>query len=208
MDLQQIIDQHGGLASIAGELGMTEQQAGSGIQALLPAILGGFARNAQGGESAIGALVETVESAGGGGLLANVLGNQPTRTDAGNAIVAQIFGSQGTSQTVVDHVAGTSGIDAGMLRKLLPVVAMLAAGYMSHSSSDASGGLAGVIGNLVGGGETSGGGFGGLLGSLLGGGNSAASATSTGALGALLDQNGDGSSLDDILSFAGKFMSR
>lgn len=52
-------------------------------------------------------------------------------------------------------------------------------------------------------------GLGGLLGGLLGGQGSAATgarAAVPGGLGSLLDMNGDGNALDDILGMAGKMM--
>lgn len=207
MDLQQIIDQAGGLGSLASELGIDEGQASNGIKALLPAVLSGFATSAQGGGSAIGALAGAVEAAGGKGLIDNVLGNQPTKVAAGHDILGHIFGSQAAGEAVADHAASQNGLDAGVLQKLLPVAAMLAAGYMSHSSAGSPGGLAGALGSLVGAAPASGGGLGGMLGSLLGGGT-ASTAAHSGPLGSLLDQNGDGSSLDDILGLAGKLISR
>ena len=56
---------------------------------------------------------------------------------------------------------------------------------------------------MLGGGQAGGGGLGGLLGSLLGGGKGQA-----GDLGAMLDRNGDGNPLDDILGMAGKLTGR
>ena len=47
MDLQQIIAQAGGVEAIAGQLGISPDQASSGIGALLPAVLGGFKKTAQ-----------------------------------------------------------------------------------------------------------------------------------------------------------------
>jgi hypothetical protein len=56
----------------------------------------------------------------------------------------------------------------------------------------------------------SGGGLGGLLGSLLGGQDAGAGSTTAGAaspgLASMLDLNGDGNPLDDILRMAGKAM--
>jgi hypothetical protein len=47
MQLSDILAQAGGLQSIARELGVSEAQAASGAEALLPAILGGFKKQAQ-----------------------------------------------------------------------------------------------------------------------------------------------------------------
>jgi hypothetical protein len=47
MQLTDILAQMGGLQSMARELGVSENQAASGAAALLPAILGGFKKQAQ-----------------------------------------------------------------------------------------------------------------------------------------------------------------
>ena len=92
------------------------------------------------------------------------------------------------------HAAAQTGIDPSLLKKMLPILAMLVAGYMAKQS----GGGAQT-------GEASGG-LGGLLGGLLGGGSQAAGSAGAGGLGSLLDMNGDGNPLDDIIGMAGKMM--
>lgn len=137
MDLQQIIAQTGGLGAIAGQLGISEEQVGSGIEVLLPAVLGGFKKSVEGSDAGLGGLVSAVQGAGGGGLINNVLGSEPTNVATGNDILGQIFGSKDVSRAVADHAAGQTDLDSGTLKKLLPIVAMLAAGLYntSHSSS-------------------------------------------------------------------------
>ncbi len=214
MDLQQIIAQAGGLEAIAGQLGISPEQASSGIGALLPAVLGGFKKSAQAQPEGLGGLLGMVQGLGGGGLIDNVLGQEPTAVDKGNDILGQIFGSKDVSRTVAAHAAAQTGEDSGILRKLLPVVAMLAAGYMARQSGgeQSGGGLGSVLGGLLGGSGGPAGGLGGLLGGLLGGGQAAPQAAPAGGglggLGAMLDMNGDGNPLDDILGMAGKFAGR
>jgi hypothetical protein len=86
---------------------------------------------------------------------------------------------------------------------------MLVAGYMAkQSGGEGGGGLGGLIGSVLGGGQSSGGGgmLGNVLGSVLGGGQQAAPAAGggLGGLGSLLDMDGDGNPLDDIIGMAGK----
>lgn len=201
MDLQQLVSQMGGLGPIAAQLGISESQASSGIDALLPMVLGGFQKSAQGSGGApdLGSLLAMVQGAGGAGLIDNVMGSQPTDVAAGNGILGQIFGSKDVSRAVADRASGQSGIDPAILKKLLPIVAMLVAGYMARSG----GGNADAAGAAADGGAGAGG-LGGLLGSVLGGGG----AGGLGGLGALLDGNGDGNPLDDIIGMAGKFAGR
>ena len=213
MNLQDIIAQAGGLESIAAQVGISPSQAQAGIGALLPAVLGGFKKNAEATGGA-GGMLDMIQGLGGGGLLDNVLGAGPSDVDAGNNVLGQIFGSKDVSRVVADHAAGQSGLDSSILRKLLPLVAMLAAGYMAKQAGSAQatgeGGLGGLLGGLLGGGQGSGGGLGGLLGGLLGGGGQAAPAAqgTAGGLGSMLDLNGDGNPLDDILGMAGKAFGR
>jgi len=215
MNLQDIIAQAGGLESIAAQVGISPSQAQAGIGALLPAVLGGFKKNAEATGGA-GGMLDMIQGLGGGGLLDNVLGAGPSDVDAGNNVLGQIFGSKDVSRVVADHAAGQSGLDSSILKKLLPLVAMLAAGYMAKQAggsgaSAGEGGLGGMLGGLLGGGQ--GGGLGGLLGGLLGGGQAApagagAGGGALGGLGSMLDLDGDGNPLDDILGMAGKAFGR
>jgi len=197
MQLTDLLAQMGGLSSMSRELGVTEAQAASGAAALLPAILGGFKKQAatqSGGLDGLGGLLGAL---GGGGLLDNVLGAEPTNIAQGNNVLGTIFGSKEVSRTVASSAAQSTGLDAGLLRKMLPMVAMMAAGYMAKQ---AGGGAAAPA-------APSGGGLGGMLGSLLGGGSAAAAPSrAAGGLGSLLDMNGDGNALDDLMRMAGKFM--
>ncbi|WP_447725078.1 DUF937 domain-containing protein [Sphingomonas koreensis] len=207
MNLTDILSQAGGIESMASELGVSPDTAKAGAEALLPAILGGFKKQAEagGGIEGLGGLLGQL---GGGGLLDAVLSQQPTPVDQGNDVLGQIFGSKDVSRTVASHAAGQTGLDSGLLKKMLPILAMLVAGYMAKQGGqqgEGGGGLGGLIGGMLGGGNS--GGLGGVLGNMLGGGNSsggAAPAGGLGGLGQLIDLNGNGNPLDDIIGMAGK----
>jgi hypothetical protein len=195
MDVTDLLRQSGGFDAIARELGVSESQAAQGAEALLPAILGGFKKQAQGGGGLEG-LGGLLGQLGGGGLLDNVLSQEPTDVRQGDDVLGQIFGSRDVSRTVAQNAATQTGLDAGLLKKMLPMLAMLVAGFMAKQGGAApasSGGLGG-LGNVLGG----------LLGAARGG--SAPAAGGLGGLGAMLDMNGDGNALDDILRLAGKAM--
>jgi hypothetical protein len=202
MQITDILAQMGGLQSIARELGVSENQAATGAEALVPAILGGFKKQAQSQPAGLEGLGGLLGQLGGGGLLDQVLSPQPTDVSSGNEVLGQIFGSKDVSRAVAQNAASQSGLDPTLLKKMLPMLAMLVAGFMAkqHNAgteaqpSPAGGGL--------------GGGLGGLLGSLLGGrsaGDTVPSASAPG-LASMLDLNGDGNPLDDILRMAGKAM--
>ena len=205
-DLISILQQTGGIAAIANQLGIPPQMAEAGAGALLPAIVGGMSKQASaagGGEGGLGSLVNILGSLGGAGLAANVLGDEPTDIDKGNDVLGTIFGSKDVSRTVADHASGQTGIDPSILKKMLPILAMLVAGYLSHQGSggqqqNSQGSGGGILGGMLGS----------VLGSVLGGGGQSAPAGggALGGLGSLIDLNQDGNPLDDILGMAGKLV--
>jgi hypothetical protein len=200
MQITDILGQLGGLRSMGRELGVSEDQAASGAEALLPAILGGFKKQAQSQSAGLEGLGGLLGQLGGGGLLDQVLAPQPTDVSSGNEVLGQIFGSKDVSRTVAQNAASQSGLDPTLLKKMLPMLAMLVAGFMAKQQG------AGVAAQP----SARGGGLGGLLGSLLGGQAAGAASAMPGAatpgLASMLDLNGDGNALDDILRMAGKAM--
>ncbi|HQR69903.1 MAG TPA: DUF937 domain-containing protein [Burkholderiaceae bacterium] len=201
MNITDILAQTGGLQSVARELGISEAQAASGAEALLPAILGGFKKQAQAQPAGLEGLGGLLGQLGGGGLLDQVLAPAPTDLSQGNDVLGQIFGSRDVSRAVAQNATAQSGLDPSILKKMLPMLAMLVAGFMAKQH-DASATAAAV--------PPAGGALGGLLDSLLGGATGAGGGVSSGGaasgLGSLLDLNGDGNPLDDILRMAGKAM--
>ena len=198
MQLNDILQQMGGLQSIARELGVSEDQAASGADALIPALLGGLKRQTRAQPGGLDGLGSMLGQLGGGGLLDEVLAPQPTDVSRGNEVLGQIFGSPEVSRTVAKQASSQSGLDVSLLKKMLPMLAMLVAGFVSRQQ-DA--GAAQVT--------PQGGGLGDLLGGLLGGGvtgGAVAGGTAPPDLGSLLDLNGDGNALDDILRMASRAM--
>ena len=117
MNLTDILAQGGGIESMAKELGVSPSVAKTGADALLPAILGGFKKQAQGG--GIEGLGGFLGQLGGGGLLDSVLGSQPTPVNQGNDVLGQIFGSKDVSRTVAGQAAAQTGIDSGLVKQVL-----------------------------------------------------------------------------------------
>lgn len=191
MQITDLLAQTGGLESMARELGISEDEAASGAEALAPALLAGFKKQALSQPQGLGGLGDLLGQLGGGGLLDQVLSPEPTDTRQGDDVLGQIFGSRDVSRTVADDAASKSGLDPSLLKKMLPMLAMLLAGYMAKQGGGASPAA-----------PDAGGGLGGLLGGLLGG--RGANAGAGGGLASMLDMNGDGNALDDILRMAGK----
>jgi hypothetical protein len=137
MQMKDVLAQMGGLRSMARELGVSEAQAAQGAEALLPAILGGFKKQAQAQPAGLEGLGGILGQLGGGGLLDDVLSPQPTNVSRGDGVLGQIFGSPTVSRTVAQNAAGRSGLDPALLKKMLPILAMLVAGYMSRRGAGA-----------------------------------------------------------------------
>lgn len=176
MSLAQILQQTGAITSMARELNIDEGTARTAAGALLPAIVAGMGRSATGGTSTpdpmggLGGLAGAILGGGGssggglggalagglgGGLLDAVLGTSPTPTQPGNDILGNIFGSKDVSRSVAGEVAAMTGLDEGMLKKMLPILAMAVAGYMAKQATgqaQAGGGsnpLGGILGSIV-----------------------------------------------------------
>ena len=203
MQLEDLLAQTGGLASMTRELGISPQQAQAGAEALLPAILGGFGKRAP---AAGGGFADLLEQLGGGSLLDDVLSPQPTPVERGNDVLGQIFGSKDVSRTVASHAAGRTGLPPALLKKMLPILAMLVTGYLSRRARANAG--AGAGGRPAFGGAGGGGGLADILGSVLGRGAGDARGGSfggsLGGLGSMLDADGNGNPLDDILRQAAR----
>ncbi len=201
MQITDILAQMGGLQSMAKELGISESQVASGAALLAPAILGGLKKQTQAQPEGISGLGGLLAQLGGSGLLDNVLSSQPTDVGLGNNILGQIFGSKDVSHAVAENAASQSGLDPALLKKMLPMLAMLVTGYLAKQHGAAAAPQAAAPAAPAGG---LGGLLGGLLGQLAGGGAQTHAAAP--GLSSLLDLNGDGNPLDDILQMAGKVM--
>lgn len=218
MDIAEMLGQSGALDSVARELGIPPAVAAAGAAALLPAILGGFKREAQQQPNGVEGLGGLLQQMGGGGLLEAVVGSQATPVEQGNEILGQIFGSREVSREVAGAAAQQTGINADTLKRMLPMIAMLVAGYLAtRSQSGETAAPAAPTGGAGGLGDLMGGGLGGILGQVLGGalrgGQTAAPAAPAapaqpsgglGGLASILDLNRDGNPLDDIIGMAGR----
>ncbi len=166
--LDQILGSSGvDLGGLSARFGLSPDQTRSAMGALLPAVVGGFHKQAEAGDPA------------GVAAAANSIA-QPD-VSAGNDILGRIFGSKDVSRQVADHAAGQSGVSSTVLKAMLPVAAAMVARHFASNGGGAGGGLAGMVAAMLGGGGTGaaalpgmggpGGGLGGL-GGLLGGGGS------------------------------------
>jgi hypothetical protein len=157
MNINQMLQQTGAVDAISRELGVDSATAQAGATALLPSILSGFQNPVASGDAApassafpglgggLGGLLGTIGGLGGAGLLENVTSKEPTQVDKGNQILGQLFGSKDGSRAVAASAAAESGVQPSLLKKMLPILAMVAAGYVMKQAGQ-SGGLGGVFG--------------------------------------------------------------
>lgn len=190
--LQGLMGQLGGgaVGQIAEKLGVDEGTAQNGIQAALPILLGALARNAQ-TEGGAEALHSAISNDHDGSVLENVEGSISSYQDGpGAAILGHVLGGQSDaiSGLVSQQLGGANG--GALLQMLAPLVL----GYLGQQKQQQGLDVAGLAGMLLGG----------------GGQQQAQPAASglMGMVGQLLDQNHDGSPVDDIIGLAGRFLKR
>lgn len=143
----------GTVQKVGQQFGLSEEQTGSALGQLVPALMAGLQRNTsqQGGmEALLGALARGNHSQ----YLDNpeVLGEETTRQD-GNSILGHIFGSKEVSRQVAGRAAEQTGIGADVLKKMLPVVATMVMGTLARQNAAAAAtqasGSTGLIGSLL-----------------------------------------------------------
>lgn len=206
--LQEILNAQDGdvVGQLASQFGLNASDAKKALSNLIPAVAGGVKKAASsktGLESLLGKVQanqdmrRSIESP-------SILG-QPQVTQEGNEILADIFGSKEVSRTVAGQTSKSTGIDLGILKKMLPLVAGLVMSSLDKKSQSANGGLGGLLGELGGVPQPKAKttkGLGGLLGSIFGA--SKKKQASNGGLGSLLDFDGDGDIADDVMDLAKK----
>jgi hypothetical protein len=189
--VEQLMQAGGGqmAAMLGGRFGLSPAQTQAALQALGPMLAGGMKQQAQakgGLEGLLGSVInQGHEQFGSAERIA-----QPGVTAAGNEVLGQIFGSRDVSRQVAAQAAAQTGLGTDLLKKMLPVVASMVVGQMASKAV--------------------GGGLGGMLGAALGGGAGQAAARATGGggglgqLASMIDMDGDGNPLDDIMKMVGR----
>lgn len=149
MEILATLRRSGGLDALARKLDVAPAVAVGATEALLPALVGGFAKRSAAfgeGRAGLGALVDLIDKQGGAAMAANVMGPDAVESDRGKLLLVEIFGSKDVSSAVASHAADDVGLDAELLKQALPVLAMLVGGYLSArvkgSGAQGSGGLA------------------------------------------------------------------
>ena len=188
--LTQMITQQlagGAVRTISQRLGVSETTANTAVQIAVPLILSALARNAaqpQGAES----LHEAISKDHDGSILNNLrdyLGDPQSANGAG--ILGHVFGSQ--QPTLENNLAQATGMDqssaSGLLETIAPIV-MGALGKEQQQNGLSASDLAKLLGNQQQQAQTN-------------------APDLMGMLGSMLDQNQDGSAMDDLKRMAANF---
>jgi hypothetical protein len=178
--LQAILNVQNGDAvrQLSQNFGLGEEQTVSAISNLFPALSQGLSQNVSTGDGLQGLL-----SALGNGNHQRYVEDlstldQPETTQDGNGILGHLLGSRDVSRQVARQAAAQTGVGEDVLKRMLPVVATLVMGSLSKQAPAL--GLQNAQAT---------GGSGGVQ----------------GILSSLLDADRDGSVVDDVIGFAGKF---
>jgi hypothetical protein len=147
-NIDQILASSGmDVSQLGARFGLSPDQTRLALGSLMPAILGGFHKQAEGPGVPVGD--------------AGVV--EPT-TPFGNDILGQIFGSKDVSRQVADHAAGQSGVSNTVLKAMLPIVAAMVARYIATNGAAAGGGIGGLLASALSGTGGLAGGLGGMFG--------------------------------------------
>lgn len=174
--LMEQLQSKGAIDRIAGQLGVSSDQANSAVSAGLPAILAGLAKNTEkpGGAAALSTALDKDHD---GSVLEDDSYFSSYQDKNGAGILGHVFGEK--TNAVQSQVSALGGLPSAQGGQLLQMLAPLVMGYLGKQKS--SGGLdVGDLAQILGGGGSGGsglqlpGGLGDILGSL--GGSSTSSA--------------------------------
>ncbi len=174
--------QNGAAASRVGsQVGLGPDQTAAALSALVPALAAGVQRNVQ-SPGGLESLLSALASGNHRQYVDNPASlDQPAAVADGNGILGHLLGSKDASREVASRAAAQTGLSADVLKRLVPLAATLMMGAFSKQSRGAS-----PLGANVG---DAGGGIAAML-------------------TPLLDQNRNGSVMDDVTSIIGRFMKK
>ncbi len=137
--IDTILAEGGGalVGQIAKNFGINEKMAETAIKGLAPALTRGLQRNTK-SEEGMGSLLDALGS-GNHERTLNDFGklNLDDTIKEGNDVLGHILGSKDVSRNVAGAVAKESGVSSAILKKMLPVVAMVVMGMLKNKSGSA-----------------------------------------------------------------------
>jgi len=175
--IDMIINNPSIIKTIAKQVGIDPDSAESIISKLAPILMGGAKSNLESDKDS-GGLIKHIES----GNYAEMFDKpeeavkQDGFTDMGNDILSELTGSKENSREVAKHVESETGMSSSIIKSILPMLAPLIIGALTKSSASSI--------------EAS----------------SESGSGLTGMLTDLIDQDHDGSVIDDVMGMATKFI--
>ncbi len=152
------------VSDIMEKFGLDEDQARQAIGALLPGVTKGIQEQAVNKNDSI---LQQLANAQQERYLDDDDAHlyDPESIDDGTNVLSQIFGSKDVSRSVAGQAAQQTGLDSGILKQLLPMVASMAMGAVgkqvkSQGAQDSGSGLMDLVTSMLGGGQGKDDGFG------------------------------------------------
>jgi hypothetical protein len=152
MDLLKTIlgaNDGGNVRQLAGKFGLQENQARSAVEQLLPSLAQGF-KNNMGKPGGMEALLGALQKGNHQRFLDDPAElDRDETTSEGNGILGHLFGSKEVSRNVAARASAESGVDGGILKKMLPLVATMVMGGMSKQTQGGTKQDMGLLGSLL-----------------------------------------------------------
>lgn len=194
MDVQQLLNGALGQQAtqlISNQLGIDANQAQSAIGLALPTILNALNKNAS-TEDGAAALTNAIANDHDGSQLSDLAGLAQTALGGdGASILKHILG--GSEQNVANAVSQNAGIGSGQATQIMQILAPIVLNALGNQSQQ-NGGI--NIGNIAG-----------ILSNIVGGQQQAAPQHQD-LISKLLDRNGDGNVVDDVVGMLGNLFKK
>lgn len=192
LNVQDLIGEHlsgDALQQLSQQIGADPDSTSNAVQAALPMLLGGMARNTQ-SEDGASSLLGALDRDHDGSVLDDVVGFLGQGGNgSGDGILGHIFGSN--RPNVEAGISQASGLNLGQVAQLLPLLAPLVMGALGRTQREQgldAGALAGLLGQQNQ--------------------QSMSSSPLFGVLSQVLDSNRDGSMIDDVAGMLGGLLGK
>lgn len=190
MDISSLLQGAMGQQMVSGvvnQLGIKNEQAQMAISAAVPLLITALSKNANSGDSQN--IANALERDHDGSILNNLGGflNGGNFSD-GAGILSHVLG--GKQPQVENAIGKSSGLNAAQISQILAMVAPIVMGYLGKEKKQNgldAGGLSSLLGGLV-------------------GGTAQTNQREMSTIERLLDQDGDGSAMDDVMDLGSKLL--
>jgi hypothetical protein len=164
------------LGQMSEHIGADKEQTATAANGIFATLLGGLANNAA-SEGGLSSLASALDRDHDGSILDDLMGmvggamqgNAPSNALNGSGILGHILGDR--QETAAEQIGQSSGLSAGQIMKLMPILAPIVMGVLGRAKSQGGFNLGDLASVLMGSAQQTqqSGGFGDLIGSVLGG---------------------------------------